>query len=88
MLMPAPERWEQRRPLGVPSDPFGQSVYHGYRGELDWRCALTRICCLPAQLRTCALRYSVAGEAVAQEVSEPQQVQQRREFVGVERDQN
>src|SRR6266851_7617347 len=40
-------------------------------------------------MRTSALRYSVAGEAVVQEVGERQwQVQQRREFVGVERDQN
>ena len=40
-------------------------------------------------MRTSALRYSVAGEAVVQEVGERQwQVQQRRELFGVERDQN
>src|SRR5260370_27469134 len=43
----------------------------------------------PPLARTSALRYSVAGEAVVQEVGERQwQVQQRRELVGVERDQN
>ena len=40
-------------------------------------------------MRTSALRDSVAGEAVMQEVGERQwQVQQRRELVGVERDED